>query len=80
MLDGYIRVSQVAGRSGASFISPSVQREQIRAWAAAHQQAIGEIFEELDESGGRRDRPMLLRAIKRIEDGQSNGLIVAKLD
>jgi DNA invertase Pin-like site-specific DNA recombinase len=80
MLDGYIRVSQVAGRSGESFISPAVQREQIEAWAAAHGEVIGEMFEELDESGARADRPMLLCALKRIEAGVSSGLVVAKLD
>ncbi len=35
-LDAYVRVSQVRGRSGASFISPNVQREQIERWAKAH--------------------------------------------
>jgi DNA invertase Pin-like site-specific DNA recombinase len=73
-------VSQTAGRSGASFISPVVQREQIHGWAQAHGRVIGEIFEELDESGARPDRPMLLRAIERIEAGRSEGLVVAKLD
>jgi site-specific DNA recombinase len=80
VLDGYIRVSQTGGRFGHSFISPIVQREQIQAWAATHGRAIGEIFEELDESGGRGDRPLLLRAIERIESGRSEGLVVAKLD
>src|SRR5438445_2774944 len=28
-VDGYVRVSRVAGREGESFISPSLQREQI---------------------------------------------------
>ena len=76
ILDGYIRVSQVAGRSGESFISPAVQREQIERWAAAHGVLIGEVLEELDESGGRRDRPVLETAIRRVERGDSNGLAV----
>ena len=50
-LDGYVRVSDVRGRQGESFISPSVQRERITAWLAAHGHQLGEIFEELDESG-----------------------------
>ena len=80
MFDGYVRVSQVAGRSGGSFISPTVQRDQIEGWALSRGETIGEIFEELDESGARSDRPLLMRAIKRIETGESRGLVVAKLD
>jgi hypothetical protein len=32
-MDGYVRVSRVAGREGPGYISPSVQREQIEGWA-----------------------------------------------
>lgn len=80
VLDGYIRVSQVGGRHGARFISPSVQREEIEAWTSSHHAVLGEVFEELDESGGRADRPLLMRAIERVESGESGGVIVAKLD
>jgi DNA invertase Pin-like site-specific DNA recombinase len=80
VLDGYIRVSQVAGREGESFISPDVQRDEIEGWVAHHGPRLGEVFEELNQSGGRDDRPKLMRAIERVECGESNGLIVAKLD
>jgi DNA invertase Pin-like site-specific DNA recombinase len=80
LLDGYIRVSQVGGREGERFISPSVQREQIVSWVRAHQAQMGEVFEELDQSGARSDRPLLSEAIKRVERGESGGVIVAKLD
>lgn len=80
LVDGYVRVSTVRGRSGESFISPAVQREQIEAWAKLNGATIGEIFEELDESGGRSDRPLLLRALERIETRESRGVIVARLD
>ncbi len=80
ILDGYIRVSQVAGRGGERFISPSVQREEIEAWTSSNGALIGEVFEELDESGGRADRPLLVQAIERVEGGESDGVIVAKLD
>jgi len=80
LLDGYIRVSQVAGRRGDQFISPSMQRGEIEAWTKSHRASLGEIFEELDESGARADRPLLLEAIERVESGESNGVIVAKLD
>jgi DNA invertase Pin-like site-specific DNA recombinase len=80
VLDGYIRVSQVRGRKGDRFISPAVQREQIEAWTSSHNAVLGEVFEELDQSGGRADRPLLMAAIERIEAGESDGLVVAKLD
>ena len=79
-MDGYVRVSQVAGRSGDSFISPSVQREQIEAWGVARGLVVGEIFEELDESGARADRPLLEEAVRRVERGESGGVVVAKID
>lgn len=80
IIDGYVRVSQVAGRSGERFISPDVQREQIEGWAKLHGHLVGRIFEELDQSGARRDRPLFLEAIGRVEQGESNGIVVAKLD
>ena len=80
VVDGYVRVSQVAGRTGDRFISPDVQAEQIRAWAVVHRATVGEVFVELDESGARSDRPLLMRAIDRVERGESQGVVVAKLD
>lgn len=81
MLDGYIRVSQVGDRDGETFISPHLQLDQINAWVGNHNEVrLGEVFEELNESGGRRDRPDLLRAIERVEGGESEGVIVAKID
>jgi DNA invertase Pin-like site-specific DNA recombinase len=79
-LDGYVRVSDVGGRHGTSFISPVVQRERIAAWCALYDARLQQVFEELDESGGRADRPLLLKAIERVEAGVSDGIIVAKLD
>jgi DNA invertase Pin-like site-specific DNA recombinase len=80
LVDGYVRVSQVAGRSGERFISPAVQREQIVGWARFHQASVGRIFEELDVSGARADRPLLEEAILGVEAGSSDGIVVAKLD
>ena len=80
-LDGYVRVSQVRGRAGDSFISPSVQRERIAAWLLAHGHECGELFEELDASGkGGHRRPLLEETIARIERGESDGIIVWKAD
>jgi hypothetical protein len=51
-VDGYIRVSDVAGR-----ISVKEQRRAIEAYAAAHGLQIAERDEDLNESGGTWERP-----------------------
>lgn len=79
-LDAYVRVSSVRGRSGASFISPEVQREQIERWAAAHGHELTWHEPELDVSGGSMSRPVFDTIMRRIRTGQSDGVIVAKLD
>src|SRR3954454_19057542 len=79
-LDGYIRVSQVRGREGDSFISPAQQRDKITAWIEAYGHELAAVHEELDESGARRDRPKLLEALERVERGDTHGIVVAKLD
>jgi DNA invertase Pin-like site-specific DNA recombinase len=80
VLDGYVRVSQVRGREGESFISPAEQRENIERYIAMRRARVGQIFEELDQSGARDDRPKLATAIARVEAGQSGGLVVSELD
>lgn len=79
-VDGYVRVSRVAGREGDSFISPDVQREQIEAWAKLRRATVHEWHVDLDMSGARADRPGLKAAIARVERGDIDGIVVAKLD
>jgi len=79
-LDGYIRVSRVAGRAGESFISPKVQRDTITAYAKARGFTIAEWHEDLDVSGGTLERAGLDRALQRCRDGETDGIIAAKLD
>jgi DNA invertase Pin-like site-specific DNA recombinase len=79
-MDGYIRVSRVAGREGESFISPEVQRQKIGGWAELHEVEIVQWWEELDQSGRRRDRPMFQQALSRCEAGETGGIVVARLD
>lgn len=79
-LDGYVRVSRVGGRGGESFISPEVQRAQIEGWAALRGVEIAAWHTDLDVSGGSMDRPGLNDAMRRIRDGQTGGLAVARLD
>jgi site-specific DNA recombinase len=78
-MDGYVRVSRVGNRRGERFISPDVQREQISAWADARGIGLLRVFEELDESGMRANRPLLQEAIRRVEAGESDGLVVSKV-
>jgi site-specific DNA recombinase len=79
-LDAYIRVSKVGGRSGESFISPTVQRERIESWAQAHGHALTWHEPEMDVSGGTMHRPVFDRIMERVRSGESDGVIVAKLD
>lgn len=79
-VDGYVRVSRVAGREGDSFISPDVQREQIEAWVAMADAELREVHVDLDMSGARADRPGLLAALERVERGEIEGIVVARLD
>jgi site-specific DNA recombinase len=79
-VDGYIRVSKVGGRMGPSFISPQLQQEEIEAWARFKGAELAEIHIDLDESGSKLNRPGIEKAITRIEAGETEGIVVAKLD
>jgi len=68
-LDIYVRVSDVRGRAGDSFISPRDQEERCRALAKARGYKVGDVFTDLDVSGGKMKRPELDKAIARIEEG-----------
>ncbi|MGI8593640.1 MAG: recombinase family protein [Solirubrobacteraceae bacterium] len=61
-------------------MSPALQRERIEGWAKLQGAALGEVFEELDESGACNDRPLLVEALRRVECGESQGGVVAKID
>jgi site-specific DNA recombinase len=78
--DGYVRVSRVGGREGESFIAPEVQRKKIEDWARLHGVEIVAWWEELDQSGASRDRPMFQEALARCERGETGGIVVARLD
>ncbi|HEX5308247.1 MAG TPA: recombinase family protein [Solirubrobacteraceae bacterium] len=79
-MDQYVRVSRVAGRSGESFISPDLQREQGAAWASSRGVEVAAVHEDLDQSGGKLERPGLDALLARIRAGQTDGVIVSKLD
>lgn len=77
-VDIYIRVSRVGGRE--HLISPDEQERRGHALAAERGLVVGEILTDLDESGGKLERPGLQEALRRVEQGQSGGVIVAWLD
>jgi hypothetical protein len=52
-MDGYIRVSRIAGRKGESYISPKVQRDKITGWAKLQDVELGEVVAEEDVSGAK---------------------------
>jgi DNA invertase Pin-like site-specific DNA recombinase len=79
-MDQYVRVSRVAGRSGESFISPDLQREQGAAWASSRGVEVAVVHEDLDQSGGKLTRPGLDALMARISAGETDGVIVSKLD
>jgi site-specific DNA recombinase len=78
--DGYIRVSRRGGREGDSFISPEVQRKKIADWAKLHEVEILRWWEEIDQSGAKLERPMFQEALARCEAGETDGVVVARLD
>lgn len=76
---GYTRVSHVGTREGDRFRSPTEQADSMRAWARRRDDPIVLLDPELDESGGRADRPILAAAVEAIERGEARGLVVAYL-
>jgi site-specific DNA recombinase len=79
-VDAYVRVSKVAGGAGESFISPFVQRERIEGWARLNGPVLTWHKPELDVGGGSTSRPIFDHIMGRIRAGESDGVIVAKLD
>lgn len=79
-MDGYIRVSRVGGREGPSYISPSVQRDAIKRWAAYHNVTIDTWHTDEDHSGGTQQRPGLREAMRRIESHATDGIVCWRLN
>ncbi|HSI98260.1 MAG TPA: recombinase family protein [Gaiellaceae bacterium] len=76
---GYVRVSKVGGRGSDSFISPTLQREQIAAVARREGLDVVDVYEELDASGGDAKRPLWNEAIRRVEAREVAGIAVWNL-
>jgi DNA invertase Pin-like site-specific DNA recombinase len=79
-LDGYTRVSRVGGRKNEGYISPTVQEEAIEGYARELGGAIVAWHSDEDYSGGNVERPDFQAALERLRAGESDGLVVMKVD
>ena len=77
-VDIYVRVSRVGKRE--HLMSPEDQESSARAYAAGLKLRVGKVIRDIDESGGRADRPGMLEAVERVERGVSGGVVVAYFD
>lgn len=79
---GIVRVSEAKGREGDRFVSPRDQDRRIRGWCEAEGIELLTVHEEIDISGGLQleDRPGLGPAVKAIEAGDAEVIVVAYFD
>jgi DNA invertase Pin-like site-specific DNA recombinase len=79
-LDGYIRVSRIGGRKGEGYISPQVQQEAIETYAEELEGEIVAWHDDQDQSGGNVERPGFQRVLERLEAGETDGIVVMRVD
>ncbi|MEJ7894534.1 MAG: recombinase family protein [Solirubrobacteraceae bacterium] len=80
---GVIRVSRTKGREGETFHSPEVQHERIEEVCGRYGlRLVGEPLREMNVSGGAdlADRTGLLPAVKMVERGEADVIVVAYFD
>jgi DNA invertase Pin-like site-specific DNA recombinase len=77
---GYIRVSRTGGReqNGDSYIAPSEQRKRIEGIAQAKGYRIVRWETDENQSGAKRNRPALDRAMQAVKDGEADAIIVSR--
>jgi site-specific DNA recombinase len=75
---GYIRVS--TDEQASDGVSLAVQRAKLEAYAALYNLELVEIVEDAGVSAKSLDRPGLRRALGRLDRGEADGLVIAKLD
>src|ERR1700722_951835 len=80
VIDIYVRVSRVSGREGDSFKSPEEQERLCRAQLVALGHDVGRVYIDLDQTGTTMSRPEFDRLMDRIRSGQSDGMVVSKLN
>lgn len=77
---GYIRVSSVGARDRDRFLSPTLQRDRLEGWCKTHDHQLTDVREDIDVSGGTRDRRNLIDLVEQVERGELDGVVVARLD
>jgi site-specific DNA recombinase len=79
---GIVRVSQVNGREGDRFISPTEQRDRILSTCQVNGLQLVAVHEELDISGGNpiERRPGLRAALAAVEAREADTVVVAYFD
>jgi DNA invertase Pin-like site-specific DNA recombinase len=76
----YVRVSRVGSRDvEAEGGTAAEQEKRCRAQAAADGLEVGEVFVDLDESGGKESRPAFDKMMARIQSGASGGVVTLNL-
>ena len=75
-VDIYVRVSRRGAREDEKFHSPEEQERDAREFAGTRGLSVGEVFVDIDKSGGTLDRPELQRALERVRSGASAGIVV----
>jgi DNA invertase Pin-like site-specific DNA recombinase len=80
-LGSYMRVSRMGARQeGAEgFHSTDFAREDVSAWAERHGHEIVRYFQDLNQSGGKFNRPAFNEVLQAIEAGEIDGLVVPYL-
>ena len=76
---GYVRVSSVGGRSGASYHSPDVQRKAIEGACAAGSLDLIDTYVEEDWSGADETRPLFREMLRRVHDGEADFIVVWRI-
>jgi DNA invertase Pin-like site-specific DNA recombinase len=79
---GIVRVSEVGGREGNSFASPTEQRDRIEDACERDGLRLLDVLEELDVSGGKPlDQRLKLRhAVQAVEAGEADVIVAAYFD
>lgn len=78
-LAGYVRVSFVGRRHGASFHSPDDQAAEINRWAQQRGFNVEMLPPELDGKGSDPTRPIFREAIEGVKAGRYSGIVTAYL-
>jgi site-specific DNA recombinase len=79
-LIAYTRISKIGERDVEDVISHELQKERIDLYASAHEHEIVDWKKDTDVSGATMERPALKEVFELIEEGEAEGLIVARLD